>query len=307
MTNKDFPIDLFKANIRDSYIGRINNINVFRDFNRKAIGFPIDKNEKSQSANRRLVIGIDIIYREVRGYRNGFRRRRMYKNVSKYLLRTPLTYYQLYSDLFSIDYHKVVLQKSSLFRKLKNKKESYIFNIVKNYKNSLYVGINASDERDYLAEKLDDGYKSQLSKLESMKNTLDNDISTLSRQGRINRDQLLRQEYKKTILRFTLVCICLLIFVSYMTDLGVNDTVRIFLYSLILLIYFVKILMYYLDYIKRHNSDFNYKGYTTYPGTQYSTIKNDSCSSNDKTDNDSNDNKWFEFNFLNNKNKKCSQ
>ena len=134
-----------------------------------------------------------------------------------------------------------------------------------------------------------------------MKERLDIDNSTLTRQARINRNEFLRQEFKKHILRFTLICICLIIFVSYSGDMGVGETTRLSLFSVLIFLYVLKIIMYYYDYLKRHNSDFNYKGFTTYPGKSYPQVKTE-CT-DDKTTSSA---KWFEFNFLNfNKKNQC--
>ena len=312
-----FPIGIFSPGHKpDNYIGTIKDEGKFKEFidEVKKITVPDDE---AKDANNRLVWGIKYIFKQVLNNTNSSLLSSYDEpnNTSdrEYILRSPLTYFQAYSDLFNKainttngkSYHELVLDNSFFFKELSKKRDQFIFNNIKNYKNSLNIGKEISRERNKIAVLLDGDLNRRKDKLNEKIKTLEIDSSTLTRQAKINRDEFLRQEFKKHILRFTLLCICLIIFVSYSSDLGVGESTRLLLFSLLFFLYFVKLIMYYYEHMKRHNSDFNYKSYTTYLGTSYPTVKSE-CS--DPLSPSSSSAKWFEFNFLDfNKNKKCNK
>ena len=299
MANSSTPINPFlpifgpdsQVNGGNSFIGSINDETSFNKF---INALPVTV---TGAANTRLVWGIKYIRYEI--YKTDANRVEDNPGFRDYILRSPLTYFQLYSDIFSKTlptndiFHNKALEQSTLFKELNRKTQNFLFQNIKNYKNSLNIGINISKERDLIAGLLDSDLDKKTMEVEKIKKNLEVDNSTLTRQAKINRDEFFRQEFKKHILRFTLICICLFIFISYSGDIGVGESTRLFMFSVLIFLYVVKIIMYYYEYLKRHKSDFNYKGFTTYPGKGYPVIKE--CTANSE----SSSAKWFEFNFLN--------
>jgi uncharacterized membrane protein len=204
-----------------------------------------------------------------------------HRETREFIFRSPLTYYGLISDLFTSTFHASVLKKSNFLADLKKRKDNYLHDITADYSNGLKTAMLASEERDDITKILDDSYENQLVKLNGINETLTHDINTLTRQSRINRDQVLRCELKKKILCFSLICACLFIFVSYSGDFGLDRNIRLFLFTLIILFFAIKLILYYLDYIRRHNLDYNYRDFKAYSGKAYPGIKNDGCSNND--------------------------